>query len=123
MDYRWLSQQEIADFVNPVCLQRGWAQLNICDQQPTCCCIGAFEEQALVGWIVLQLFPMVGPVWCDVDHRDGTVSRELAAQMYQFLTQSDARSFMAVCESPVSERLCERLGMVPLKDPVYVKGV
>ncbi len=118
-EYRWLTDDEIVERVNPVCRERGWAELNVNPLQPTCRVLGAFEGTELVGFLALQLFPVLGPAWVDAEHRDGTVSRELADQMGEFMRTVNARGALVLCESAVSERLCERHGMQRVEFPVY----
>jgi hypothetical protein len=121
VSYRWLSNDEIEAWVNPVCAQRGWALLNINDAQPTCRVLGAFEDDvSFVGFICLQFFPVLGPEWADADHRDGHVSRDLAELMHSYMVDSHARGALTVCESPVSERLAKRHGMTKVEHPVYL---
>lgn len=120
IEYRWLTNDEIIEWVNPVCAQRGWAQLNVNDAQPTCRVRGAFDGVAFVAFIVVQLFPVVGPEWSDTAHRDGTISRELADQMHDYLVEVKARGALTICESPVSERLAQRHGMTEITEPVYM---
>lgn len=117
---RWLTFDEIADWVNPVCKQRGWAQLNINTEQPTCRVLGAFEDVQLVAFLVLQFFPVIGPAWVDALHRDGSVSRELADQIHDYLVGVEARGALTICESAVTERLAIRHGMTKIDEPVYM---
>jgi len=119
--YRWLTNDEIVNEVNPICARRGWALLNVNDAQPTCRVLGAFDEfeGGLIGFMAFSLMPMIGSLWVQPDHRDGTVSRELAVQMHQFLKDADARGFIAVADHPVTSRICERFGMVKMEAPVY----
>jgi hypothetical protein len=119
MEYRWLSGDEILEWVNPVCKSRGWAELNVNDAQPTCRVLGAFGE-TLVGFAVLQLFPVLGPFFVEPSHRDGTISHELIKQMHEFVRESGVRGVLALCESPVAERLAERHGMTKIVEPVYM---
>jgi len=119
MTYRWLNGDEIVTDVNPICARRGWALLNVNEAQPTCRVLGAFDGEELVGFMAFSLMPMLGSLWVQPDHRDGTVSRELAVQMHQFLQDADARGFIAVADHPVTERICERFGMARIESPVY----
>lgn len=118
--YRWLTNTEIEDWVQPVLQARGWALLNINDVQPTCRVLAAFEGPELVGFLVLQLFPVLGPAWTDSLHRDGVISRELADKMHEYLVEVKARGAVTICESPVAERLAQRHGMSRIADPVYL---
>jgi hypothetical protein len=118
MEYRWLRNDEIENWVNPVCEARGWAVLNISDP-PTCRVLGAFDGIEFVGFMALQLYPVLGPAWADTAHRKGEVSREMADKMHEFLIESNARAALTICESLVSERLAERHGMVRVHEPVF----
>lgn len=120
MTTRWLSGGEIVEHVNPVLAARGWAELNL----DTCRVLGAFDEEGeghLVEFFVVQLFPLLGPLLrVDNEKRDaGETTRELATLMYDYLIAEEARGFIAVVDSPVTKRLCERFGMTPLESPVY----
>ena len=118
--YSWLTDEEIEREVNPLCASRGWMMLNINPSQPTCRVLGAWDGGVLVGFEVCQLVPMVGPKWVAPDRRDGVVSREMSARMHQFLEDTHARGWIAVCESPLTERLAIRHGMKKLESPVYI---
>lgn len=118
-EFRWLTVNEIEMFVNPVCRQRGWAELNLNESQPTCRVLGKWEGVELVAWLALQMFPVIGPAYADPTHRDGTVSRQLADHMHEFLESVACRGALTVCESVVAERLAERHGMTRVKEPVY----
>jgi len=120
MEYRWLSNDEIEEWVQPVLRIRGWALLNINDTQPTCRVKGAFDGPELVGFIILQFFPLLGPEWVDNDHRDGRVSRELAEQMHDYMVEVGARGAITVAETPFAQRMAERHGMQKVEHPVYL---
>jgi hypothetical protein len=117
---RWLTNDEIEQWVQPVLDQKGWALLNISDDHPTCRVLGAFDGPEFIGFLVLQLFPVIGPAWADASHRDGSVSRLLADGMHEYLIEVRARGAVTICESPVSARIAERHGMSQISDPVYL---
>lgn len=120
LEFRWLTNEEIETFVNPVLRQRGWAELNINEAQPTCRVLGAIEGGAsIVGFICLQMHPVIGPEWVDAFHRNGALSRHLAELMGDFLKEVHARGALTICESPVTERLAQRHGMQRIDFPVY----
>lgn len=124
LTFRWLTNEEIDDLANPAMVAQGWAALNINESNPTCRVLGAFaDDGTLVEFFVLQLYPVLGPLLrTDKSSRDGgETSRTLASLMDDFLAESEARDFMVVANSPVSERLCARFGMEKLAVPVYVK--
>lgn len=119
IEYRWLTNPEIADLVNEVCERYRWIPLNINEEQPTCRVRGAFKGVALIAFIVLQMTPVLGPAWADSDHRDGSVTRELADQMHEYMIEVKCRGALTICESKVSERLAQRHGMEQIGVPVY----
>ncbi len=121
--YRWLETSEIEDYVNPVLKQRGYAELNLNEVNPTCRVLGAFlEDSSLVESFTFQMLPFLGPLLRhDNSIRDsGETSRQLATVMYDFLVGVDARDFLVIANSPISERLAERFGMKTVEVPVYM---
>jgi hypothetical protein len=126
MNYRWLDADEIEKQVNPVLRLRNWAELNINEAQPTCRVLGAFlDDGTLLKSLTFQMLPFLGPlVSHDNEFRDsGETSRGLAAVMYEWLTEQipgGARDFMAIANSPVTERLCQRFGMKECEAKVFL---
>ncbi len=120
MEFRWLTDNEVLDKVNPICRLRGWAQLNINPEQPTCRVLGAFDENLLLGWITLQLFPVIGPEWVEPEARGHDLHRQLADRLKDYLLDAQARGALVICESPVTEHLAQRNHMTKLDFPVYV---
>ncbi len=118
MNIRWLSSGEVVEHINPAMALRGWAELNL----DTCRVLAAFDEEGkIVEFFVLQLFPLLGPLLrVDNEARDaGDTTRSLVTKMQEYLEAEEARGFLAVADSPVTKRLCERFGMQKLKSPVY----
>lgn len=121
MTYDWLTQGQIEELVNPVLALRGMALLNINEEAPTCRVLGAFWDGELVEVFAFQMYPILGPLLKILpEFRDnGETSRELARRMQTFLEAVKARGFMAIADSPITERLCERFSMNRLSAPVY----
>ena len=121
MDIRWLTNEEIERLVNPTLRLQGWAELNINETQPTCRVLGSFVDGELLESFTLQMYPVLGPlVRHNNEVRDsGETSRKLAMAMKQFLDDSAARGYLAIANSLVTERLCERFGMERIAVPVY----
>lgn len=121
-EYRWLSNQEIEELVNPVLRLRGWAELNINELQPTCRVLGAVVDGELIESFTFQMQPLLGPlVRHNNELRDsGETTRALVAVMGDWIKTVNARDCMVVANSPMTVRLCERFGMKKLIDPVYV---
>jgi hypothetical protein len=123
MEYRWLSNKEIEEDVNPVLALHGMALLNINETIPTCQVLGAFEDGHLIQFLAVQLFPVLGPmVRCDNTIRDnGIVSRELAERMHNYMDDCEARAFLVIADNPFTGRICERHKLKQVTSPVYVK--
>ena len=119
MTLKWLEGGEAVDLLNPIIEAHGWTPLN----DRTCRTLVAFDDgepEAILGFLVLQLFPLLGPEYVDPAARGAGVMFQLHAEMQKFLVQTQARGVMVIAESEVSKRLCERVGMVPIKSPVFI---
>ena len=122
MEIRWLSFDEIETLVNPDLKAHNWPELNLNEAQPTCRVLGSFIDGVLIESFTFQLFGMLGPMIKHQPVRDsGEMSRQLAEVMHDFLEGVEARDYLVVANSPVSERLSIRFKMQKLKCPVYVK--
>lgn len=123
MRFEWLTMDQIEELVNPVLKQKGWAELNLNPEFPTIRVLGAFlDDGTLIRSLTFQFYPLLGPlVSHDETIRDsGEASRGLAAVMYDWLIEMNARDFMVIANSPVTERLCHRFGMKKTDAPVYL---
>ena len=119
MTLRWLDGAEAVDLLNPIIEAQGWTPLN----DRTCRALVAFDDgqpEAVLGFLVLQLFPLLGPEYTDPAARDAGVMFKLHAEMQQFLVKTQARGVMVIAESDVAKRLCERADMFRVKAPVYI---
>lgn len=109
---------EILEHVNPALKRKGWAELNL----DTCRVLASIDEEGnIVEFFPIQLFPLLGPMLrVDNEKRDaGETTRALAAEMYEYLIAEKARGFLAIAESPITQRLCERFGMTKVRHPVF----
>lgn len=118
--YRWLTSDEIADWVNPECGRHGWVQFNVNEQTPTCRVIGAFEGPEMLGFFGFSLIPHIGPLWCDQDHRNGSVSLGLAEEMAKFMFEVQARGALMIADNPATERMAQKFGLERVTSPVFI---
>ncbi len=118
--YRWLTSDEIADWVNPECSRQGWVLFNVNEERPTCRVMGAFEDTELVGFEGMSLFPLIGHHWVTQGKRNGVISREMAERMHDFMVEVKARGALLIADSPASEKLAERYGFRRVESPVYI---
>lgn len=115
MEFRWMEGPEAVEKLNPLIERRGWALLN----PNTSRAIVALEGDEIKGYMVLQLFPMLGPTET-LTEEGGMVLRGLLSRMGNFMEETNARGYMVVVENPKIGELCERFGMKELEMPVYV---
>ena len=119
MILRWLDGGEAVDLLNPIIEAQGWTPLN----DRTCRAIVAFDDgepEVVLGFLVLQLFPLLGPEYVDPAVRGTKIVYELQLQMREFLVKTQARGVMVIAESEVSKIQCERADMFRVKAPVYI---
>lgn len=118
MEIRWIEGDECEVLLNPILESRGMTLLN----SPTSRALGAFEDGGLVMALVVQLYPVLGPLLrTDNFKRDnGDTARALTEKMHEFLDQAEARDYMVIANSPFTERLAQRHGMVKTESPVYL---
>jgi GNAT superfamily N-acetyltransferase len=103
--------------VQAVIEQRGWTPLNF----QTCRAYCAFEpDGTLVGFSIFQLFPMVGPFFVDPSYRATGIAETLADDTAAFLHECNTRGYIAIADSPHSEKLCKGHGMKLIDAPVYL---
>ncbi len=113
--YHWLHRDEL-EVLEPVLDANGWASLN----KPTSCAIAAFDGDNLVGFFVLQPFPMAGPMWTRQTHRGTGIAEDLAAKMSDFMRDIQIRGFLVIADSAHSEQMCKSRGMRRVESPVYI---
>jgi len=114
---KWIEGPEACDQLNDLIAMRGWTPLN----SKTSRALVAYDDEGqVIGFSVVQLFPLLGPFLVLPEYRDGKLSKELADETYLFLQQVDTRGYLAICDSPVAERLCRKRGMKKIESPVYL---
>jgi hypothetical protein len=124
MTVRWLDGNQCVDILNPLIEKRNrgtpekpaWALLN----SATAFAVAAFEEEFCLGFLVMQLFPFLGPAWVEPIARNGEVFKALGDSMVNVMAQMQARGAMVVADNPATERMCRMKGMRKIEAPVYV---
>jgi hypothetical protein len=119
LTYRFLTNDEVQNVLNPALAMRGFPMLNVDASHVA----GAFDDSgALVDTLTLQLFPVLGPMLrLDNEKRDaGETSRALVDFMAAFMRQHETRGLLCIADSPFTERLCARYGMQKVESPVFV---
>ena len=118
--YRWIDGPTATDgewdTLDRLLASRGWMSLN----RLTSRILVAERDAVIVGFYCLQLIPHVEPMYVRPQERASGIAEELDNRMQEFLTESRARGYMAICEHPIAARMCEERGMVKVAAPVYV---
>jgi hypothetical protein len=104
------------DAIDEVCAARGWMSLN----RTLTRILVAKREDAIVGFIVLQLVPHSEPLYVAPSERGTDLAASLADQMVEFLLSVKARGWMVVADNPHAKKLCEDRGMTKVKSPVFI---
>lgn len=112
---QWLDWNRL-QALDPVLQSRGQAALN----QYTSRAIGMYDGEGLVGFVVLQLYPFLGPLWVDPTYRGQGVPDKLADEIIGWLEKMDTRGYLAIADSPFTVKLCERVGMKRVESPVFI---
>jgi hypothetical protein len=122
IEYKFINGGEAVDLLNPLIEQRNteeggapWALLN----DRTAFAVVAMEGDFVVGYLVLQLLPTLGPEWVAPFQRNGEVSRALVEHMHEQLKTLTARGCLVICESAATEKMCRVAGMKRVELPVY----
>jgi hypothetical protein len=120
MTIRFLTDDEVANLVNPDMAKQGWAMLNVATARVA----GIFDGDRLIKTLTLQLFPVLGPL---LEHNrkpdSGEATRELVSFMETYFLEAQARGWMVIADSPITERLCKRYGMTEMKSPVFMTAM
>ena len=112
---RWLEPSEVP-ILEPVLESNHWSSLNA----NTCRVRAAFDGSKLVGFLVLQQFPILGPMWIDPNYRGDGLPGRLALEMRDFLKDIEVRGFLVIAESEFTEIMCRHFGLKKVDSPVYM---
>ena len=118
--YRWLTSDEIVEWVNPECRRQHWVEFNVNEVTPTCRVMGAFEDVEMVGFFGFSLIPYIGPLYVSQNYRSGAVSMGLAEKMAKFMFEVNARGALMVADNPATERLALKFGLERVTSPVFI---
>lgn len=116
--YKWLDGDSVHE-IDPILASRGLPSLN----PETTRILAAYDGDKLVGFLVLQLFPHMEPLYVDPSYRGNgaEIANKLIDDMFAFAEICQIRGFMCVADSPHAEKLCRERGLIKLADPVYIK--
>jgi GNAT superfamily N-acetyltransferase len=121
--YRWVDgvscTQEEWDKIDMMLATRGWMSLN---RNTTRALIAESPEGVILGFNIFQMIPFLGPLYVLPSARGTGVAEDLSQRMVDFMTEVEARGFIAVAQSPHAAKLCEHMGMKKVESPVYAKG-
>jgi ribosomal protein S18 acetylase RimI-like enzyme len=116
IEYKWLDNDSV-EALDAVMIAHSMPVLN----RHTTRVRAAYDGDRLVGFLVLQLFPHMEPIYVDPEYRGNGISKQLVDDMYEFMNECQIRGFMCMAESPNSEKICQGLDMTKIEIPVYIK--
>lgn len=118
--YRWIDGMSATieewDRFESLMAARGWACLN----RPTSRILAAERDGDLLGYIVFQMTPYVGPLFVRPSARGTGIAEELSNRMIEFLAEINVRGWIVAAESQHAEQICIDSGMTKVEAPVYV---
>jgi len=112
---RWLAPDEF-HLLEPTLESNGWASLNQNMTQVR----AAFDGDKLIAFLVLQQYPVLGPLWVAPEYRGNGLPGRLALEMKNFINEIKIRGFIVISESVFTEAMCEHFGMKRVESPVYM---
>ena len=119
MTKRWLHGMDATpeewDQIDLILQAQGWSSLN---RQTTLLEL-AEDGQGIVGLIVLQLHPLVGPEYVRPSARGTGLAAELADDMVAKMQEMQARGWLVVADSAHTAKLCRERGMIQVREPVF----
>jgi hypothetical protein len=95
---------------------QGWSALN---REMSRIRVAEVDGQ-IVGFSVLQMLPMAGPLYVIKSQRGTGVAEKLADETIGFLVECRARGWFVIADSPHVPKLCEKHGMHKVESPVYI---
>lgn len=128
--YRWIEPEHVTpeadrawadaswERVQRIIAFRGWMALNRTTSRVLV--KESADDGRLLGFIVLQLTPQVGPIYLERSELGTESADYLADQMLAFLRDSETRGFILFAESPHSSKMAEMRRMRKVTVPVYV---
>lgn len=119
--YRWIDGPTATDAewsrIDEILATRGWSSLNRQTSR-----IRVAEEETsgkLLGFLVLQLFPHVEPLFVAPSARGSGIAERLADDMVKFLGEVQVRGFELTADSPHAVKLAKDRGLMKVDAPVY----
>jgi hypothetical protein len=121
--YEWVDGPTCSDSdwerIESILAARGWLSLN---RLTTRVLLAYSESGELLGFNILQMMPYVGPLYVKPSARGTGLAEDLVDQMMIFLADIQARGFLAIAQSPHTEKLCLQLGLKKVESPVFIMG-
>lgn len=117
--YRWIDGPTATDEewskIDEILATRGWTSLN---RKLTRIRI-AEDATGILGFLVLQHFPHLEPLFVRPSARGTGVAEKLTDDMIEFLRGVESRGFEVTCDSAHAVKLAEAVGLRKVESPVY----
>lgn len=117
--YRWIDGPTATDEewskIDEILATRGWTSLNRATSRIRL----AEDATGILGFLVLQMYPHVEPLFVRPSARGKGVAERLSDDMIAFLQQVEVRGFELTADSPHAAKLAEAAGLRKVESPVY----
>jgi len=111
--YRWIQGDELS-LLDPIFEYYHWTKLNPFVSRA----LIAEQDGKLRGFLVVQLFPHLEPLWVTPVALGTGIADELAKQGIDYMI-ANTQGWQAMADTPHAEALCKQFGMVKVDAPVY----
>jgi len=123
IEYHWINgwdaSTDLWNQIDEIIAAQGWMSLN-----PNTTIIRlAIDNEKVIGFMVLQALPHVGPAFVDEAYRGQNVAETLADDMVKYFQAVGGRGFVVIADSAHSEKMCKDRGMRKLQSPVFITPI
>ena len=115
MEFKWIVGDDL-EVLDVVLESKELPSLN----PEVCRALGAYDVDTLAGFIIVQVFPHLEPLWVDKKYRGTDIAAELVDNAIGYLRENSVRGFISIADSPIVAKMCEERGMVKIESPVYL---
>jgi hypothetical protein len=101
--------------IDEILATHGWSSLN----PETTLMLLIEDEKGIVGFMVSQFHPLVGPAYVRPSSRGSDLQNSMAKEMIKKLEELQARGWLVVADNRHTAQLCREHGMTEVTDPVF----
>jgi predicted N-acetyltransferase YhbS len=99
----------------PLLKENGWG-LPYPDQATAV--VGEYQGK-IVAFVVLQMLPMVGPVWVEPSWRGSGLAEGIVKELVKRMIENGKEACIAIAQNPFTEHFCRVLGMTEVDGKLF----